>query len=143
MIISIHTCLIRSVAESFYWRLSDGNPSNALIYASRDLFLYGDNVNSFGFVADTNYLFGGKVNIYINTPYTKCKKVGNKLIATQVARGGDNIIGTAPLSDGSTVNIMAISRSTITLEKAKGSDWKLTSTDIVAITFQTILVPPQ
>ncbi len=60
------------------------------------------------------------------------------MTAIYTTRGEDNIIGNIG-QDGSSVNIMTISRMICTLEKC--NEWKLTSLTVNATTFNIIAIP--
>ena len=135
---------IYSVLESFSFTLASAeDPTQAVSYTSRDEFLYGDNgATSYGFIIDSNYLFG-TMNLYYNAPYAKCN--GDE--GTLYARSGDFAIARNPQPDGSSFNDIAISRSEYTFEretngKRKNSEWKLKSGYIAAKIFQEIYVAP-
>lgn len=132
-----------SVLESFSFTLASAqDPTQAVIYSSMDEFLYGNGQTSFGFIYDSNVLFG-KMNLYFNTPYSKC----NNDEAILYTRSGDFAIERNVESDGSYYNDIAISRSQYTFQrqtngKRKNSEWKLKSGYIAATIFQEIYVEP-
>ena len=118
--------------------VDDPDPATNVIfqYGSQDEFFDA----SFGFIAASNFGFG-QLNIYVNTPYAKCdKSKGKSQTAIYTTRGGDNIVGNIG-EDGTSTNLMVISRSEYTFEKEKNSQWMLTSIVVKAKIFETISLP--